>query len=186
MEARAALADELLELLPPDHPIIEVLRTATMFSVGGREVSDAEVAESLARLRLRVLPGEEDGGLTGAEPSAEEEFDKQVQARLLGLPFLSPDEVRGHDIDPGDSRLIRLPRPDRGIQLPALNWNAAGEPWPVVQEVNQHLDAGADPWGVTCWWVDPHARLGAAPAELLGQGRDALLRRAAAALGEDH
>ena len=30
-EARAALADELLDLLPPDHPVIRVLRTGTMF-----------------------------------------------------------------------------------------------------------------------------------------------------------
>jgi hypothetical protein len=30
-EARAALADELLGLLPPDHPVIRVLRTRAMF-----------------------------------------------------------------------------------------------------------------------------------------------------------
>jgi hypothetical protein len=30
-EARAALADELLDLLPPDHPVIRTLRTGTMF-----------------------------------------------------------------------------------------------------------------------------------------------------------
>jgi hypothetical protein len=37
-EARAALADELLDLLPPDHPVIRALRTRPMFS-GGAGVS---------------------------------------------------------------------------------------------------------------------------------------------------
>ena len=31
-EARAALADELLDLLPPEHPVIRVLRAGTMYS----------------------------------------------------------------------------------------------------------------------------------------------------------
>jgi hypothetical protein len=51
--------------------------------------------------------------------------------------------------------------------------------------VNERLNAAADPWGVTCWWVDPHARLDAVPADLLGHGRDALLLQAAAAVGVD-
>jgi hypothetical protein len=33
-EARAALADELLDLLPPDHPVIRVLRTGVLYSGG--------------------------------------------------------------------------------------------------------------------------------------------------------
>jgi len=108
-----------------------------------------------------------------------------VQARLLDLPFLSPDELRSRGGEPDDSRLIRLTHPDRGVQLPAFQFTGAGRPRPVVQEVNEQLDAAADPWGVTCWWVDPHARLGAVPADLLGQQRDALILRAAAAVGVD-
>lgn len=33
-EARAALADELLDLLPPDHPVIRIPRAGTMYSPG--------------------------------------------------------------------------------------------------------------------------------------------------------
>jgi hypothetical protein len=49
--------------------------------------------------------------------------------------------------------------------------------------VNELLDAAADPWGVLCWWVDPHAGLDGAPADLLGAHEDTLLLRAAAAVG---
>jgi hypothetical protein len=176
LDVRAALGDMLLDVLPPDHPMVEVLRTGTMFDPGNHGNAAADVAESLARLARRVFP----------EPSRAkplDEFDHEVRGRLLDLPAFSPDELRERAIDPDDHRLIRLPHPDRGPQLPAFQFTEDRTPWPVVQAVNEQLDAAADPWGVTCWWVDPHAGLDAAPAELLGQGQDELLSRAAAALG---
>jgi hypothetical protein len=184
-EARAALADELLDLLPPRHPVIEVLRTGVLFRTGGQADYGARLTGSFRWLSMRVIPEPESGWPAHGEPGAMGEFDQQVQARLLSLPSLSPDEVRRNDVDPDDRRLIRLPRPDRVVQLPAFQFTAAGKPWPIVREVNERLDAAHDPWGVTCWWVDPHARLEAVPAGLLGQDQDALLRRAAAAVGED-
>jgi hypothetical protein len=176
LEARMSLADLLLDLLPPDHPMVEVLRTGTMFDPGSDENSSAELGESLARLRMRVLQ-------EGGRSSDLDEFDREVRGRLLDLPALSADEVRRRDVDPDDPGLIRLSHPDRGIQVPTFQFDETGSPWPVVRQVNERLDAAADPWGVTCWWVDPHAGLDATPADLLGRGRDALLLRAAAALG---
>jgi hypothetical protein len=180
LDARAALADLLLDLLPPAHPVVEVLRTGTMFDPGGGADAAATVADSLAKLRVLVLRQAGPGA-----PPALDEFDREVRGRLLTLPYLSPEVVRGRDVDPDDRGLIRLTRPDRGVQLPAFQFTEAGAPWPVVRRVNERLGAGADPWGVTCWWVDPHAGLDARPADLLGRGQDALLLRAAAALGVD-
>ena len=37
-EARAALADELLDILPPDHPVSQILRSGTMYSAGAESV----------------------------------------------------------------------------------------------------------------------------------------------------
>jgi hypothetical protein len=195
VDARAALADVLLTLLPADHPLVAVLRTGTMFGTGhGRETA-AEVALYLQRLRSLVLPpeaGTEPPGppasgsdLFGATGSAGwDDYHREVQARLLELPALSPDEVRDRGVDPDDSWLIRLTGPDLEVHLPAFQFAGPGAPWPVVLEVNRLLDAAADPWGVTCWWVDPHARLDAVPAGLLGRGQDRLLVRAAAAVRE--
>lgn len=186
VEARAALADELMDLLPPDHPLMRVLSRTVMYSGVGQDRQDADLADDLRRLSRQVLRAEQQGLAAGAQPTAPGEFDQQVEARLLDLPFLSPDEVRRNGADPDDSQLIRLPHPDDTVQLPAFQFTASGEPWPIVKEVNERLDAASDPWGVTCWWVDPHARLEAVPADLLGQDKDGLLRSAAAAVGEDY
>jgi hypothetical protein len=180
LDARAALADLLLDLLPPTHPMVEVLRTGTMFDPGGRGDPSVTVAESWAQLKILVL---RQAG--PAEPPTLDEFDQEVRGRLLTLPNLSPDVVRDRNVDPDDRGLIRLTHPERGTRLPAFQFSAAGTPWPVVRQVNERLDAAADPWGVTCWWVDPHAGLDASPADLLGSGQDALLLRAAAAMGVD-
>lgn len=175
LDAHAALTDLLLDLLPPNHPMVEVLRTGTMFDPGGHQNLSGVVETSLARLRALVLE-------SGGEPPELDQFDREVRGRLLALPFLSPDQVRGRGVDPDVPGLVRLTHPDGGVHVPAFQFTDTGTPWPVVQEVNEWLDAAADPWGVTCWWVDPHAGLDAAPAELLGRGQDALLLRAAAAL----
>lgn len=183
VEARAALADELLDLLPPGHPLAQRLISGVMFWSGDQTDSGTGLKGSFQWLRLRVLPSD---WRRSAEPEAFGEFDQQAQARLLSLPSLSPEEVRLRNVDPDDGSLIRLSRPDHTVQLPAFQFTEAGPPWPIVREVNERLDAAGDPWGVTCWWVDPHARLETVPAGLLGQERDTLLRRAAVMVGEEN
>ncbi len=239
VDARAALQDILLDLLPPGHPLARVLGTATMFDAGG----GADYAVDFSRLRSRLTLGEPpgaawpapatpavpppdpapvpgpapqrrpvfptpaptdgdgDGSDAGAvvdgpgestEPDWLDQLGQEVRERLLALASLSPAEVRGRGVDPDDSGLIRLRRPERGSQLPAFQLPAfqfqpvgGGPPWPVVTRVNRLLDARTDPWGVTCWWVDPHARMAAAPADLLGTGQDDLLLWTAAQIGAD-
>jgi hypothetical protein len=196
VNARAALADLLLDVLPPDHPMVRLLLAGTMFRRGGDGPSGNSEDLALSWSRLRALVLTPDGSpepimpMTAAGPppglqAAISEFDRRVQSRLLRLPFHSPEELRGRDIDPDVLGLIRLTRQDRGVQLPAFQFAPTGEPWPAVVAVNELLGAAADPWGVTCWWVDPHAGLGGVPADLLGQGQDDLLLKAAAAVGAD-
>jgi hypothetical protein len=174
-EARAALGEELLDLLPPDHPVSGVMRTTTMYASLSPDPG-LELTNALRWLRVQ---------LEGGEPAELDEFDRQVQARLLSLPSLTADEVQANHVDPGSSGLIRLAGPDRQVRLPAFQFGPDGQPWLVVQEVNQRLGAAADPWGMTCWWVDPHQQLAFSPQDLLGRDSDDLLREAAAAVGEE-
>jgi hypothetical protein len=51
--------------------------------------------------------------------------------------------------------------------------------------VNRLLGADRDPWGVTSWWVSPHAWLGSPPADLLAQRRAPELLEAARSVVED-
>lgn len=198
-EARAALADALIDILPPDHPLSQLLQTGTLYRGELSEQTEAELADELRRLGRLVLLGHEPDEPAAPAPSPAgptvtdaaavtgppvSDFDRQVQARLLALPSVSADDPRNGRAD--HRGLIRLPRPDGGGQLPAFQFGPSGGPWPIVSEINRLLDAAADPWGVTCWWVDPHALLDAAPADLLGRGNDDLLRLAANRVGEDY
>jgi hypothetical protein len=192
-EALAALADELWGILPPDHEICDIMRARVMSGTGAdAATADAELLEELWLLSDLVLdPGESAwrAAHPAVPPFAEStDFDRRVEERLLSLPALTPDDARQRGIDPDDVRLIRLPRPGAApeFQLPAFQFAPGGDPWDIVMEVNQVLDAADDPWGVMCWWVDPHARLGDAPASLLGHGQDDLIRRAARAMAEDY
>jgi hypothetical protein len=196
-EARAALADELLDILPPHHPASQLLRTGIMYSGDQPDRPEAEPADDLRRLSRLVLarpgPGwpEASAAASPATPAPVGagapvgDFDRQVQARLLALPSLSADDPRSRSIAL-DRGLLRLPRPDGTAQLPAFQFGPSGAPWPVVREINELLDAADDPWGAACWWADPHERLGAAPAGLLGRDQDDLLRLAATTVGKDY
>jgi hypothetical protein len=186
VEARAALGDELLDLLPAGHPVIRAMRAASMYSPVSPDPR-ARQAAALRWLRAQLAggPAWPASAAPGDRAAELDEFDRQVRARLLSLPSLTAEAVRASRVDPGSATLIRLTGPDRQVRLPAFQFRPDGRPWPVVQEVNERLGAAADPWGVTCWWVDPHQRLAASPQELLGRDSDELLRRAAAAVGED-
>ena len=56
-EARAALADELLDILPPDHPVSQLLRATPMYSDEPSARSEAELADDLRRLSTLVSAG---------------------------------------------------------------------------------------------------------------------------------
>jgi hypothetical protein len=195
-EARAALADELLDILPPGHPVSQLLRATPMYGDELSARSEAQLADDLRRLGTLVSAGPLAVPAAAAAVSATApavagtgppggDFDRQVQTRLLALPSLSADDPRSRTVAP-DPGLIRLPRPNDTARLPAFQFGPSGAPWPVVREINELLDAAGDPWGVACWWADPHERLGAAPADLLGLDKDDLLRLAARAVGEDY
>jgi len=162
---------------------VSILLAATMYrgAASGSSAMAEDLARSWSRLRALVLPNGDSPESAWLTPMSE--FDRQVQARLLGLPFLNPDELRSRNVDPDSSGLIRLAHPDGRVQFPAFQFTATGEPWAAVEAVNERLGAAADPWGVTCWWVDPHSGLGTAPADLLGQGQDEALLETAAAVG---
>jgi len=198
-EALAQLADLLWEILPPGHEICEIMRATVMSRPTDVATADLEMLEQLWRLSERVQPGESawpghhpaqdsvgaggsPAGGAGTDVGAGHDIDRLIEARLLGLASLTPQDAQRRGVNPNDVRLIRLPGPGARVQLPAFQFAPAGRPWDVVMEVNQLLDAADDPWGVTCWWVDPHARLGDAPADLLGRGQDGLIMRAARAL----
>jgi hypothetical protein len=216
IDVRAALADELMDLLPQDHPVIEALRGNVMYGAG---VALDDVELSLRRLRESLWPsgsfpgggvGEsapealegvlggsfggaasEPAGAPGApEPGVLDDFDRRVRANLWAFPAFTPAEL-GADVarQPG---LIRLPA-DRdgdqhddgsGVRFPAFQFDPQRRPRATVLQINTRLRADADPWGVMCWWVYPHARLAAVPTDLLDVD-EPLLTRAAAALLED-
>lgn len=194
-DARAMLTDELFDLLPPGHPVIQAMGPGIMYSNPDPDQAEARLASA-----MQWLSGQLSGGDPDVEPvtstsdddppdtsaNDRDDFDQQVEERLLSLPSVSADEARLSHADPDDDRLIRLPQPDHAIRLPSFQFTPVGTPWPIVQEVNAMLDSAADPWGVTCWWVDPHGQLGTAPADLIGQGQDDLLRQVAAAIGEEY
>ena len=185
VNARAAAADLLLDVLPPDHPMVEMLRGGGMLDAGGDAATlTADLERSWSSLR-RLLEEPAGPAVVAASAGPLSEFDRQVQSRLLSLPGVGRDELRRRQVDPDNRGLIRLPDPVRGDWLPAFQFTAVGLPWPVVERINEQFGAAADPWGVTCWWTDPHAGLGRAPADLLGRGQDDLLLQAAAQVGED-
>jgi hypothetical protein len=196
VNSRAALADLLLDLLPPGHPVVPLL-SVTMYDPGGRSAvaGEEQLARSWSTLRALVL-SPDDAAARGrrgvpdrsaARPPELRDFDRLVQGRLLSVPWVSPDELRRRGVDPDGDGLIRLSGPERGVQLPAFQFSSGtGQPWPAAEAVNRLLGAAADPWGVTCWWVDPHAGLGGdPPADLLGRDQDEALFRMAAWVGAD-
>ncbi|GAA4907294.1 hypothetical protein ACFPM3_13320 [Streptomyces coeruleoprunus] len=105
-----------------------------------------------------------------------------VRERLLAVPALSDEDVRGRGGDPFASGLIRL-RGEGGVgRLPRFQFSEDALPWLVVLEVNALLGADEDPWGAADWWLSENAWLASAPVALLGSGLDERLVGAAHAL----
>ncbi|QGV77441.1 hypothetical protein [Streptomyces ficellus] len=95
-----------------------------------------------------------------------------VRDRLLAVPAVGAETVRGRGGDPYARELIRLRGAGGAVRLPAFQFSGDGLPWLVVLEVNALLGADRDPWGAADWWLSGNAWLGTAPAELLGTGND--------------
>lgn len=75
-EARAALADELLDLLPPDHPVIRVLRTGVAY----RRPAARDLQLDLGR-----VTAEDASTVTVAIYLADERIHAQVEKAVEGL-----------------------------------------------------------------------------------------------------
>jgi hypothetical protein len=167
--------DELMfllgERLPDGHPVREAIP-------GRHEApsSSAELCGAGGALVDLSLPG---GNSTLAAIEigrAEDPFQ-----RLLSARSLTEHEVRNNGVQPERRDLIRLTATDRKNVLPAFQFDPAGQPVPIVTEVNQLLDAADDPWGVADWWLGENPWLGGVPADLLGEVEDSSLMGAARA-----
>ena len=101
---------------------------------------------------------------------------------LLAAPAVDQAEVRRRGVDPGSPALIRIGRSGQAPRWPAFQFDPAGQPYPVVTEINVLLDADHDPWGVADWWLGRNAWLDACPADLIGRGEDERLIAAARAV----
>ncbi len=142
-----------------------------------RRVTDLDQATDSSLKQARIA-GEAVAAIWDEElvPSAE-------VARRLGAKASNREKVNSLR---RRSSLLGLPR-DRGRRYlyPAFQIDAARqEIYPQVEEVNQLLDAAADPWGVASWWVSVNGRLDARPMDLVGAPQAAAVLRAARALVE--
>ena len=125
VEARAALGDELLDLLPPDHPVSRARRANIMYVTMAPDPG-ARLADGLRWLWTRVA-GSQPGDAPPGDGAVDlDELDRQVRARLLSLPSLTADEVLGSHVDPAGTGLIRLAGPDRQVRLPAFQFAPDG------------------------------------------------------------
>lgn len=177
VDVRADLADLVLDLedrLGRDHPVIAALRGTVMYGVA----RPATLSGDLTRLRELAL-GEP--GPVPEDPLDEEDspndLQQRVEAALRAVPSFDAAEIPAAD----QTGLILLPGAGaNGPQLPSFQFDPDRRPRQVVVAVNKVLEAAEDPWGVSCWWVYPHARLGTAPVELLDQQEPRLLAAAQA------
>ncbi len=104
-------------------------------------------------------------------------------ARRLGAKPSNRQKVNGLR---RRSILLGLPR-DGGKRylFPAFQIDPARqEIHPEVKEVNQLLDAAADPWGVASWWVSADGGLGSRPMDAVGTPEAAAMIQAAESLIE--
>jgi hypothetical protein len=172
MDAAAELVDLLIGELSAEHPVRRAIgdSAARRGPVAEQAPPDAAQEAVLAELR-RLL----DSGRATPESIAAE-----AERRLLAAPALSAADLRDRGGDPDQAHLIRLTGP-QGRRLPVFQFDAGGQPIPVVLYINTLLDADADPWGVADWWLGRNAWLGGAPAESLGRVSDETLVGAARA-----
>lgn len=89
-------------------------------------------------------------------------------AVALGAKATNREKVRQYR---ERSWLLGLPS-GRGYLYPAFQFDhERRDVFAEVRAVNERLEAANDPWAVASWWISPHARLGARPADLVGTDR---------------
>jgi hypothetical protein len=168
------IADLLVEGLPPGHPVRRALVAGDLFVSA---TLDWSVLSEALRGRTPVV--------LGRQQRPGETIMRSVATRLLQAPALTENEVRQRGADPADPGLIRLDRPDGGQQWPAFQFAREGGPLPVIGEVNQLLDAAADPLAAADWWLSRNSWLGDQPSLLVGRVPDDYLVRAARVVGSE-
>lgn len=176
-EIAEEIADLLRARLPKDHPFSAALRghEERLAPDPGRRAADLvawfRLTEPLrARLGDAVTP-----------TATADEVERAATGWLLDAPALGADELRAHGVDPGDPDLIRLAAADGAGRWPSFQFGSDGAPLRVVRTINRILEASDDPFGAADWWLGANARLGAAPARLIGRRPDGDLIAAARA-----
>lgn len=170
-----SIMDVVEPWLPPEHPVRRAIPTGTRWTrLDERRTTAAEWAQALDKFGERLVPGWTRTARTPAELLAD------AQRQLLAAPSHLPGEVA----DGYGAGLVRLTTPDGTTRLPAFQFDREGRARPLVLLVNSLLDADGDPWGAADWWLGGNAWLGAAPANLIGAGRDDDLVAAAQAESE--
>jgi hypothetical protein len=159
--ATLRLLGVLRDLLPDDHPVVEVADETYRWAAA--PPADWRPVLTALSARLAAVVSED------------------VRERLKRSPALSADQVRSSGSDPGQRFLIRLESRRRGLRFPAFQFDPQGRPISTVLLINERLGADDDPWGVADWWLGENAWLDAVPAELIGT-RDDLLVAAADAV----
>jgi hypothetical protein len=107
-----------------------------------------------------------------------------VDTWILEAPAVSERNLRRRGGDPDLPGLIRLARLDGRVSLPSFQFTRAGDPKPLVLQINKLLGADTDPWGVADWWLCPNVWLAGTPADLLDTVDDHVLVAAAAVVVE--
>lgn len=183
LQAANALCDLLVEGLPPDHAVRRALSQGYLFQAAPMDW--AQFRADLVPLDLASAAGTP---ATGAGSAAEPDRGTvlaQVIARLLRAPALTEAEVRSRGADPGDPDLIRLSRPDGGVQWPEFQFAPGVGALPVVRAVNDVLDAAHDPVGAADWWLSRNVWLDGQPSTLIGVVPDDHLVSAARVLSAE-
>jgi hypothetical protein len=179
-EAKDRIADLLEEALPAEHPVIQALYAGDLF--GPSTLDWPEVTEELRRAVEDALAA---APASASEPRPGEAILRHVADRVLQASALTADQVRDRGGDPDDPGLIRLEQPDGRPQWPAFQFDTDGGPRPVIQAVNDLLDASADPIAAADWWLSRNSWLGDRPSDLIGRVPDDHLVRAARAVGSE-
>ena len=162
-----------------------------LLSATYRELSVIKVANHLSDIFARVVEQSHHALRTGNDPLdlfdeirnvlANAEIKAAAITEILSTPMmteeaastllaLKPENQESVEEYRRRSWLIGLPTSD-GYHYPQFQFNEQQIAiYSVVRDVNERLRAIDDPWGVASWWLSPHARLGARPADLVGVG----------------
>jgi hypothetical protein len=186
VDVRADLADLVLDLedrLGHDHPVIAALRGTVMYGMARQATLSGDVTRLREWALYRAGPVHEDPPVPPQDqPDDEDQPDdlqQRVEAALRAVPSFAAAEIPQTD----QAGLILLPGAGTsGPRLPSFQFDLDRRPREVVVAVNEVLEAAEDPWGVACWWIYPHARLGTAPVDLLDRQEQQLLTAAHAVL----